>query len=113
MPLVHIFAKQCLKKTVPLASLQSSLCKIWGTKPNTTKLFLSRVEDWTDESFGEDVYVSIRAMGKDDRTRESVFEGMGQVRDAFGEEGLVANVRLETYEAARYFHLPPTASVPK
>ncbi len=36
---------------------------IWGTKPATTKLMLFRCEDWTDESFAEDVYVDIRAYG--------------------------------------------------
>jgi len=63
MPLVKIFARANLTKPVPLAAIQSSLCKIWGTKPNTTKLILQRVEDWTDESFQEDVYVDIRAYG--------------------------------------------------
>ena len=65
MPLVKIFAKQAMTKPIPLASLQSKLCDIWGTKPNTTKLMLSRVEDWTDESFREDCYVDIRAYGKE------------------------------------------------
>jgi hypothetical protein len=65
MPLVKIFAKQTMSKPIPLASLQSKLCNIWGTKPNTTKLMLCRVEDWTDESFHEDCYVDIRAYGKE------------------------------------------------
>ena len=56
MPLVKIFAKQTMTKAIPLAALQSKLCDIWGTKPNTTKLMLQRVEDWTDESFQEDCY---------------------------------------------------------
>jgi hypothetical protein len=56
MPLVKIFAKHALQKPIPLVSLQSKLCQIWGTKPDTTKLILQRVDDWTDESFGEDVY---------------------------------------------------------
>ena len=64
MPLVKIFARNTLAKPVPLAAIQSKLCDIWGTKPNTTKLILQRVEDWTDESFQEDVYVDIRAYGK-------------------------------------------------
>jgi hypothetical protein len=64
MPLVKIFARNALSKPVPLAAIQSKLCNIWGTKPNTTKLILQRVEDWTDESFHEDVYVDIRAYGK-------------------------------------------------
>jgi hypothetical protein len=64
MPLVKIFAKNALSKPVPLAAIQSKLCNIWGTKPNTTKLLLQRVEDWTDESFQEDVYVDIRAYGE-------------------------------------------------
>ena len=64
MPLVQLFARSNLTKKVPLASLQSKLCQIWGTKPNTTKLILVRCEDWTDESFQEDVYVSIRAYGQ-------------------------------------------------
>ena len=64
MPLVKIFARNTLAKPVPLAAIQSKLCDIWGTKPNTTKLILQRVEDWTDESFQEDVYVDIRAYGR-------------------------------------------------
>ena len=64
MPLVKIFARNALTKPVPLAAIQSQLCDIWGTKPNTTKLLLQRVEDWTDESFQEDVYVDIRAYGE-------------------------------------------------
>ena len=63
MPLVKIFARSTLAKPVPLAAIQAKLCDIWGTKPNTTKLILQRVEDWTDESFQEDVYVDIRAYG--------------------------------------------------
>ena len=114
MPLVKIFAKQTLKKAIPLTSLQSKLCSIWKTQPSTTKLLLSRVEDWTtdtkDEIGKEDVYVDIRAYGKSERTREMVLDGMKQVQDAFGEEGLIANVRLETYEGERYFHVPPPHS---
>jgi hypothetical protein len=56
MPLVKIFAKHTLQKPIPLAALQSKLCDIWGTKPDTTKLMLQRVDDWTDDSFAEDVY---------------------------------------------------------
>lgn len=64
MPLVKLFAHKNLSKAVPLARLQTKLCDIWGTKPSTTKLMLFRCEDWTDESFAEDVYVDIRAYGK-------------------------------------------------
>jgi hypothetical protein len=64
MPLVKIFARSTLAKPVPLAAIQAKLCDIWGTPPNVTKLILQRVEDWTDESFQEDVYVDIRAYGK-------------------------------------------------
>ena len=56
MPLVKIFAKHTMTKPIPLVALQSKLCDIWGTKPNTTKLMLQRVDDWTDESFQEDCY---------------------------------------------------------
>jgi hypothetical protein len=63
MPLVKLFARSSMAKAVPLASLQSKLCGIWGTKPDTTKLMLFRCEDWTDESFQEDIYVDIRAYG--------------------------------------------------
>jgi hypothetical protein len=47
-----------------LASIQSKLCEIWGTTPDTTKLMLFRCENWIDESFQEDIYVDIRAYGK-------------------------------------------------
>ena len=59
MPLVKIFAKHTLQKPIPLAALQSKMCDIWGTKPNTTKLMLQRVEDWTD-AVAEDVYGTSR-----------------------------------------------------
>ncbi|CAB9503066.1 expressed unknown protein [Seminavis robusta] len=109
MPLVKIFARSTLAKPVPLAAIQSKLCDIWGTKPNTTKLILQRVEDWTDESFQEDVYVDIRAYGKSERTREFVLDGMKQAQEAFQQHDLIANMRLETYEGERYFHVPPTS----
>mmetsp|Transcript_8650 Transcript_8650/g.12760 ORF Transcript_8650/g.12760 Transcript_8650/m.12760 type:complete len:113 (-) Transcript_8650:219-557(-) len=108
MPLVEIFARKCMAKPIPLSSLQASMCKIWGTTPETTKLILSRVEDWTTSGLqDEDCYVSIRAKGTEQRTREIVLDGMKQVSDAFSTHDLVANVRLETYEGARYFHVPP------
>eukprot|EP00543_Licmophora_paradoxa_P018819 CAMPEP_0202464480 /NCGR_PEP_ID=MMETSP1360-20130828/62081_1 /ASSEMBLY_ACC=CAM_ASM_000848 /TAXON_ID=515479 /ORGANISM="Licmophora paradoxa, Strain CCMP2313" /LENGTH=99 /DNA_ID=CAMNT_0049087795 /DNA_START=581 /DNA_END=880 /DNA_ORIENTATION=+ len=99
-----------MAKSIPLAAIQSKLCNIWGTKPNTTKLMLTRCEDWTDESFQEDVYVDIRAKGTEERTREYVLEGMKKVQEAFREHDLIANVRLETYEGPRYFHVPPPSS---
>ncbi|KAL7575049.1 hypothetical protein ACA910_000422 [Epithemia clementina (nom. ined.)] len=110
MPLVKLFAKKGLSKAVPLSRLQEKLCTIWGTKPPTTKLLLFHCEDWTDESFQEDVYVDIRAYGKAERTREVVLQGMKDVQKAFSEENLIANIRLETYEGERYFHLPPSSS---
>ena len=36
-----------------------------------------------------------------------VLDGMQKVQGAFGEHDLLANVRLETYEGERYFHVPP------
>jgi len=107
MPLVKVFARIGMTKPIPLALLQSKLCAIWSTKPDTTKLILLRSEDWTSDSFDEDCYVDIRAYGKAERTREFVLDGMKQVQKAFAEENLVANVRLETYDGERYFHVPP------
>ena len=46
--------------------------------------------------------------GKAERTREMVLDGMKGVQKAFQDHDLIANVRLETYEGERYFHLPPT-----
>mmetsp|Transcript_53541 Transcript_53541/g.79576 ORF Transcript_53541/g.79576 Transcript_53541/m.79576 type:complete len:110 (+) Transcript_53541:182-511(+) len=109
MPLVKIFARHSLSKHIPLPALQKSLCNIWGTKPNTTKLMLTRVEDWTDESFSEDCYVDIRAKGTPERTREAVLIGMKKVQEAFAEQDLIANIRLETYEGEGYFHVPPSS----
>ena len=43
-----------------------------------------------------------------ERTREVVLDGMKKVQKSFLEHDLVANVRLETYEGERYFHLPPS-----
>jgi hypothetical protein len=51
--------------------------------------------------------VDIRAKGTEERTREYVLEGMKRVQGAFLHEDLIANVRLETYEGSRYFHVPP------
>lgn len=109
MPLVKLFALQSLKKPIPLSTLQSKMCAIWGTQPKTTKLILSRVDEWTTATDlpEEDVYVDIRAYGKSERTRDFVLDGMTQVQEAFREEGLLANVRLETYDGERYFHVPP------
>jgi len=107
MPLVKLYALRTLSKPIPLKSLQSKLCAIWGTKPDTTKLILSKVDEWTGDTFSEDVYVDIRAYGKAERTREFVLDGMKEVQGAFKHEGLVANVRLETYDGERYFHVPP------
>ena len=107
MPLVKIFARASLAKAVPLAPLQEALCTIWGVKPSTTKLMRFDVNDWTDESFAEDVYVDIRAKATPERTREVVLSGMRSVQAAFAEHGLIANVRLETYAGDSYFHLPP------
>ena len=96
-----------MSKPISLTNIQSKLCSIWGTKPDTTKLILCRVDDWTDESFSEDVYVDIRAYGKAERTRAVVIDGMEKVQKAFKDHDLIANVRLETYEGEKYFHLPP------
>jgi len=46
--------------------------------------------------------------GKEDRTREMVLSGMKDIHKAFEQHDLIANVRLETYEGERYFHVPPT-----
>ena len=51
---------------------------------------------------------AIHAAGKAERTREMVLDGMKGVQKAFQDHDLIANVRLETYEGERYFHLPPT-----
>lgn len=96
-----------MTKPIPLESLQSKLCAIWSTQPETTKLILSRVEDWTSDSFDEDCFIDIRAYGKAERTREFIINGMIEVQQAFAAENLVANLRLETYDGARYFHVPP------
>ena len=108
MPLVKVFARAGMNKARPLVALQSRLCEIWGTKPETTKLMLSRVEDWTDDH-KEDCYVDIRAYGKSERTRDFVLDGMKKVQNAFAEFDLAANIRLETYDGEKYFHVPPWA----
>ena len=107
MPLVKVFTRVGMTKSIPLSALQSKLCDIWGTKPETTKIILQRVEDWTADSFNEDVYIDIRAYGKEERTRDFVLDWMKDVQKAFGDHDLVANVRLETYDGERYFHVPP------
>ena len=108
MPLVKLFARAALTKSIPLPAIQQSMCKVWGTKPETTKLILTRVDDWTEDSFNEDVYVDSRAYGKAERTRDFVLDGMKTIQKNLKDEhDLVANVRLETYEGERYFHVPP------
>lgn len=47
--------------------------------------------------------------GKAERTREFVLDGMKKAQDAFQEHDLIANMRLETYEGERYFHVPPAS----
>jgi hypothetical protein len=46
-----------------------------------------------------------------ERTREVVLDGIKKVQDSFLEHDLVANIRLETYEGERYFHVPPTSTL--
>lgn len=33
---------------------------------------------------------------------------MKQAQDAFQEHDLIANMRLETYDGEKYFHVPPS-----
>lgn len=80
MPLVKIFAKHTLQKPIPLVALQSKLCSIWGTKPDTTKLMLQRVDDWTDESFAEDVYGTY----KGNTTRQHLYSDTDVIAIASG-----------------------------
>lgn len=54
MPLVRLFAQKTLQKAIPLKSLQAKLCGIWGVNKKTTKLIVTRVDDWTGEEFAED-----------------------------------------------------------
>lgn len=103
---MKIFARAA-GKPIPLAPLQAKLCKIWGTLPSTTKLMQFHVADWTDDTFDEDCYVDVRVKATPERTRGVVLDSMAQVATAFKEHGLVANVRLETYEGTNYYHLPP------
>ena len=53
------------------------------------------------------VALTISTIGKEERTREFVVDGLKEVQKAFKDEGLIANLRLETYEGERYFHVPP------
>ena len=53
MPLVRLFAHKALTKAIPLPKLQARLCEIWGVKPQTMKLLLTRVDDWTSDQFDE------------------------------------------------------------
>eukprot|EP00978_Attheya_sp_CCMP212_P031155 scaffold116767_cov57-Attheya_sp.AAC.5 len=72
----------------------AKLCQIWRTKPNVTKFTLSRVDDWTNDSYAEDCFIEIRAYGKAERTQEMVLDGMNKVQTTFLDEGLVANIQL-------------------
>jgi len=47
-------------------------------------------------------------LGKEERTRDFVLDGMKQAQQAMKDDhNLIANMRLETYEGERYFHVPP------
>jgi hypothetical protein len=64
MPLVKLFVSKLLTKPIPsLSVLQHHMCTVWGTQPSTTKLMLFRCDDWTNETYNEDIYVDIRAYG--------------------------------------------------
>jgi hypothetical protein len=66
MPLVKLFVHKSLMKPLPsLSTLQQHMCQVWGTSPSTTKLILCKCDDWTNESFNEDIYIDIRAYGKE------------------------------------------------
>ena len=107
MPLVRLYTRQSLTKAVPLKQLQTKLCAIWKVKPETTKLLLTKVDDWTGEQFDEDVYVSIRANAKPDRTPTVINQNLLHVQAAFRMHDLIANIRLETFNGDEYFHCPP------
>lgn len=107
MPLVKVFALRGTRP-LPTLALQKALCNLWGTTPATTKMLVSSVDDWT--TVGEDVFVDIRAKQTPERTRETVTAKLKDVQDVFAEHGFKANVRLETYDAGSYFHLPPPSS---
>ena len=71
-------------------------------------ILIHYLSDWTSDSFNEDCYIDIRAYGKSERTRELVLDNMQEIQKVFLEDhDLVANVRLETYDGEKYFHLPP------
>ena len=64
MPLVKLFVSKSLVKPLPaLSTIQQHMCGIWGTTPSTTKLLLFTCDDWTNDSYNEDVYIDIRAYG--------------------------------------------------
>ncbi|KAG8469086.1 hypothetical protein KFE25_007604 [Diacronema lutheri] len=104
MPLVKIFAMRGTSP-MPTAALQRALCSVWGTQPSVTKLMVCLLDDWTTS--GEDVFVDIRAKQTADRTRETVARKVAEVQQVFAQHGYKANVRVETYQAEQYFHLPP------
>ena len=59
------------------------------------------MDDWTNDSFSKDIYVDIRAYEKVERTMEVFLNGIMEVQGSFQEEGLVANVKLKTYEGEK------------
>lgn len=68
-------------------------------------VLVSSLDDWS--TTGEDLFVDIRAKQTPERTREAVTAKLKDVQAVFAEHGFKANVRLETYDASSYFHLPP------
>ena len=71
MPLVKLFVSKSLSKPLPaLSILQQHMCHVWGTTPATTKLLLFTCDDWTNDSYNEDIYIDIRAYGTYIRAQE-------------------------------------------
>lgn len=97
MPLVEIFAKQALR--ISASELHFPLCKIWKVPGNVLKVLVVPVFDHSALP-GEDVYISVRAKSKPDRTKEAVEAAVRSMSNLFFKHGLAANIRVELYEGS-------------
>ena len=79
-----------------------------GQTSRLGKTFTLTYERTVRISSSERNHLTMSLLGKPERRREFVQQGLNNVQKAFADHDLVANVRLETYEGERYFDVPPT-----
>eukprot|EP00450_Noctiluca_scintillans_P003259 CAMPEP_0194506162 /NCGR_PEP_ID=MMETSP0253-20130528/34025_1 /TAXON_ID=2966 /ORGANISM="Noctiluca scintillans" /LENGTH=169 /DNA_ID=CAMNT_0039348823 /DNA_START=18 /DNA_END=527 /DNA_ORIENTATION=+ len=97
MPLCKIFTEKALK--VSAAELHAPLCKIWGVPCDVLKVLVLPMLDQSSIP-GEDIFISVRAKQKPERTPKAVQANLNAMSALFLKHGHRANIRLELYEAS-------------